>query len=202
MCPVCYGLERHRIAWIFLTRHTDLLAPIRRNMLHLAPEPQLILKFNALKHIRYISADLDSPIAMMKMDITDIPFADGELGIIFCSHVLEHVDDDRKAMRELVRVLDDKGWALLDVPITVRETFEDPSVTDPDERTRLFGQPDHVRRYGLDFVDRLKEAGFEVKVIYAHSIIDEEMQTRMRVPGETKLFYCTKPSPAVASGAE
>ncbi|MDJ0839291.1 MAG: methyltransferase domain-containing protein [Acidobacteriota bacterium] len=167
-------------------------------MLHLAPEPQLILKFNALKHIRYVSADLDSPIAMMKMDITDIPFADGEFGVIFCSHVLEHVDDDRTAMRELLRVLDDKGWALLDVPITAEKTFEDPSVTDPDERTRLFGQPDHVRRYGPDFADRLQEAGFEVKVIYAHTIIDEAMQIKMRVPADEKVFYCTKPTPKAA----
>src|SRR5262249_12426105 len=77
-------------------------------------------------------------------------------------HVLEHVPDDRRAMREFYRVLKPGGWAILLVPITVERTFEDPAVVDPAERLRLFGQEDHVRRYGPDYGDRLSEAGFAV----------------------------------------
>jgi ubiquinone/menaquinone biosynthesis C-methylase UbiE len=108
-----------------------------------------------------MTADLHSP-AMVKMDITNIQFPDETFDVVYCSHVLEHVPDDRKAMREFYRVLKSNGWAVLLVPIIVEKTFEDPSIDKPKDRLRLFGQSDHVRKYGRDYVDRLRESGFSV----------------------------------------
>jgi ubiquinone/menaquinone biosynthesis C-methylase UbiE len=89
------------------------------------------------------------------MDITDIQYPDNTFDVIYCSHVLEHVPDDRKAMREFARVLKPEGWAVFMVSLSEEHTIEDPSITSPAERERLFGQHDHVRRYGPDFKDRL-----------------------------------------------
>ena len=112
--------------------------------------------------MEYVSADLDSPLAMANVDITDLPFDDESFDLILCSHVLEHVHDDRLAMRELRRVLKPDGWALLLVPISADVTFEDPSIVRPSDRLRLFGQADHVRRYGPDYVDRLRHVELEI----------------------------------------
>jgi ubiquinone/menaquinone biosynthesis C-methylase UbiE len=98
------------------------------------------------------------------MDLTSIPLPAEQFDIIYCSHVFEHIPDDRQAMRELYRVLRKGGWAILQVPVLRDTTFEDPSVTSPAERLRLFGQEDHVRVYGKDYRDRLAAVGFHVTV--------------------------------------
>ena len=136
-----------------------------KKMLHVAPEEQLSRLFGSALGIDYLSADLLSSNAMIRMDIMDIQYPDETFDVIYCSHVLEHVSDDRKAMRELHRVLRTGGWAILQVPISTAEvTFEDPKITRPKERERAFGQFDHVRRYGADYKDRLEDAGFSVEV--------------------------------------
>lgn len=162
-CPRCGSLERHRVLWLLLEFFTDLYDEPHR-MLHIAPEPQLAARLAAQANITYTSADLASPHAMEHFDITDIPYPDATFSVIVCCHVLEHVPDDARAMRELRRVLKPGGWAVLDTPVhhDRATTDEDPSVTDPAERKRRFGQPDHVRIYGRDFSDRLVAAGFLV----------------------------------------
>ena len=109
----------------------------------------------------YITADLLDPRVRVRMDITDIPYPNNFFDVIFCSHVLEHVPNDRRAMQEFSRVLKHEGWAVIMVPCFPErgKTFEDPSVTDPAERLRLFWQEDHVRLYGNDFVERLEASG-------------------------------------------
>jgi len=130
---------------------------------------------------------------MVRMDITDIPFPEQSFDAIYCSHVLEHVQDDRKAMRELFRILKKDGWAILVVPITMEETFEDPSMVDAQQRLDAFGQEDHVRKYGRDYVDRLREAGFEVDVITVSDLLQEEEATRMGLTAASgEIYYCTK----------
>ena len=95
----------------------------------------------------YLTSDIRHPRAMVKMDITDIQYPDNPFDVIYCSHVLEHVPDDRRALSEFYRILKPTGWAILLVPIIAEKTFEDPSITDPSERLKLFGQADHVRGY-------------------------------------------------------
>jgi len=162
-CPICWSLQRHRLVWLFLQQRGLLTAHSPLRLLHVAPEPALEAQFRALRGVRYLSIDLFNPHAMETMDVCDIRREDGAFDAIYCSHVLEHVPDDRKAMREFWRVLAPGGWALILVPITGRTTDEDPSVTHPAERQRRFGQHDHVRVYGTDVIDRLRAASLEVE---------------------------------------
>jgi len=113
--------------------------------------------------------------------------------VIYCSHVLEHVSNDKQAMNEFYRVLKLGGWAILLVPIISDETFEDPSVVDPTMRLKLFGQEDHVRRYGPDFIKRVEETGFKVLEITGSDFLGNEEITRMGITEEAgTIFYCKK----------
>ena len=189
-------LERHRIAWTFLKHHTNLFDGSPKKMLHLAPEPEIAALIKKNSQIDYLSADLNNPRAMVKMDITNILYDDQTFDVIYCSHVLEHVPDDIKALKELFRVLKDNGWALIMVPVMNEYTFEDSSITNAEERERVFGQSDHVRRYGPDFLDRLKEAGFTVKKNLLNDLLSEEQIKRYALdyikPQENPIYLCTK----------
>jgi SAM-dependent methyltransferase len=162
-------------------------------MLHLAPEPAFESRFRKLVGEGYLSADIEASAAMVQMDISDIRYPDESFDIVYCSHVLEHVPDDRRAMRELHRVLRNDGWAIIDVPIMLERTIEDPSLTDPSERTRRFGQPDHVRAYGTDYLDRLREAGFVVSARTVGDIVrQDDIQRFGLLRMKQKVFHCTK----------
>jgi SAM-dependent methyltransferase len=178
MCPFCYSRPRHRTAWRYFTERSDLFDGRPKRMLHIAPEYSLAPKFRAAPNIDYLSGDLEPGAAMVVMDITDIHYPDASFDVIYCSHVLEHVPEDRKAMRELARVLKPGGWAIIAVPILRSDhTFEDPAITSPEERQRVYGQFDHVRAYGPDFADRLRESGFDVTVDrFAAAFTDEEVR--------------------------
>lgn len=188
-CPYCNSLERHRFSWLFLTNKTKILDK-NNKILHIAPEKCLETKFKEIFGKNYLSADLYSH-AMVKMDITNIQYPDNSFDFIYCSHVLEHVLDDKKAIKEFYRIIKKNGSAILNVPITTIKTFEDPTITDPEERLKIFGQKDHVRRYGLDYVDRLEEAGFKVQVI--KNYFNEEDTIRMSLNQEIgEIYYCKK----------
>ena len=149
---------------MYLRDRTSLFSD-RLRVLHVAPEDCLQPSLSKLENLDYVSGDMSSKSAMVRMDITDIQFPDNSFDVILCSHVLEHVGDDGRAMRELRRILKPSGWAILQVPVDVsrERTFEDPRVTDSAERERLFGQWDHVRMYGRDYPRRLADAGFDVQ---------------------------------------
>jgi SAM-dependent methyltransferase len=133
-------------------------------MLHVAPEPCLAPRLSAIEELDYVSGDLEPGPRQLHLDVTALPFEDRHFDAIICSHVLEHVPDDRRALAELRRVLRPDGWAVLLVPILRERTIEDPTETDPAERLRRFGQRDHVRVYGRDFYERLRDAGFAVTI--------------------------------------
>lgn len=191
-CPFCGSLERHRLVWLFFERRTDLLAPPRKKMLHVAPEPCIARRLGAAEHVDWLSADLQMARAMVRMDVTDIQFSAETFDVIYCSHVLEHVLDDRTAMREFARVLKPGGWAVLQVPITAERTFEDPSIVEPAERERVFGQWDHVRRYGPDYADRLADAGFRVATVSAAEIATPAEIAAMRLDATEVIFHCRR----------
>jgi ubiquinone/menaquinone biosynthesis C-methylase UbiE len=134
--------------------------------LHVAPEAGLTRILTQHGNIDYLTADITPGRAMVRMDITEIGYPDNSFDAIICNHVLEHITDDRKAMRELHRVLRSGGWGILQVPISLSlsTTHEDFSVRAPADRERIFGQADHVRLYAIDYLDRLKESGFETVV--------------------------------------
>ena len=162
-------------------------------MLHIAPERCFEPKLKKLLKRNYITADLYDSHAMIKMDITEIIYPDDYFDVIYCSHVLEHVQDDRKAMKEFYRLLKPGGWAILIVPIEAEKTFEDPSITEPSDRLKIFGQEDHVRIYGNDYIDRLIEAGFRVQISSARDLLKKIDQELMGLTSENeKVFYCTK----------
>jgi SAM-dependent methyltransferase len=165
ICPACLSQPRHRLFWVYLSDQTDVLTAPRR-VLDVGPQETLGQKLRRVPSLDYVSIDIEPGKAMRVMDVTDLRFEDESFDVIICSHVLEHVPDDRKAMAELYRVLKPDGWALLQVPLRRRElTFEDASVTNPRERARLFGQWDHVRYYGTDYTSRLEAAGFRVEFV-------------------------------------
>ncbi len=179
LCPHCLSLERHRLMWLYLTRRTDITERLPRT-LHIAPEVCVMRHLKPLfvaEPQNYVTADLESPLAQLHFDVQQIPLADESFDMIICNHLLEHVEDDRKAMRELHRILRRGGMALLLSPVelTRERTFEDDTITDPAERTRIFGQYDHRRIYGNDYVERLRESGFEADDIdYAARLTAEE----------------------------
>lgn len=194
LCPRCLALERHRLLWLWLQNERDIAAEQPR-LLHIAPEVSLIRKFTSIYKEcpdRYLTADLESPLAKMHFDICNMPLEDNSFDAVICNHIMEHISDDRVAMREVLRVMRRGGWGVILSPVDLsrEETFEDDSITDPDERTRIFGQYDHRRIYGRDYADRLRGAGFEVEEVdYASTFTDEE---RRRYALSNEILYIVR----------
>ncbi|HUX01117.1 MAG: methyltransferase domain-containing protein [Phycisphaerae bacterium] len=161
-CPCCWALGRHRLLGLYLERKGLLEEQLK--MLEIAPMRCSRDLFAIRPNIEYTSADLVSDRALVRMDITSIDLPDNQFDAIICYHVLEHIPEDRKAMREICRILKPGGWAIIDVPQNLNRamTFEDPGIVSPAERKKHFGTEQHVRLYGRDYVDRLRECGFEV----------------------------------------
>ncbi|MDN6327201.1 MAG: class I SAM-dependent methyltransferase [Alkalibacterium sp.] len=177
LSPSTLSLERHRLLWLYLTNETTLFnKPCK--LLHFAPEQAFYKRFRKAKNIDYATTDLESPLADVKADICNLPFKDNTYDFVLCNHVLEHIPDDTKAMQELYRILKPGGIAILQIPIDDQReaTFEDDTITDKKERTRIFGQYDHVRIYGLDYYTKLEKIGFKVQqVAYAKNLTAEQV---------------------------
>ncbi len=189
LCPRCLSLERHRLMYLYLQNETNFFTAGLK-VLHIAPEQCFYKRFKKLPNIDYTTGDLESPIADVHFDIQDIPFGNNTFDVVICNHVLEHVDSDKQAMQEIYRILKPNGFAVLQVPQAVNnaDTLEDPAVTDPKERERLFLQKDHVRLYGLDYEQRLKDAGFKVTANkYAQTFPADQIK-RCGLPAE-EIFY-------------
>ena len=178
LSPGTLSLERHRQMWLYLQSETDFFTK-NYKVLHIAPEQEFLRKFKKMKNLDYTSADLFSPIVDVKADILDLPFADESFDVVICNHVLEHIEDDRKAMSELYRVMKKGGWGILQVPMknSLEKTYEDFTITDPKERQKHFGQYDHVRWYGMDYFDRLKSVGFDAEAnFYSQKFSDADIK--------------------------
>jgi len=178
LCPGTLSLERHRLLWLYLDRETSFLNDSLK-VLHVAPEQVFYQKFKSFSHWKYTTTDLHSPLADVKADICALPFEDNSYDLILCNHVLEHIPNDRKAMSELYRVLKKGGTLIAQVPLDENRTttFEDNSITDRKERTKVFGQYDHVRVYGKDYLEFLNQTGFSSKFIdYTEKLPKEEIK--------------------------
>ena len=193
LCPGTLSLERHRYLWLYLQRQTTFLED-QLNVLHAAPEQVFYTKFKQFKHWQYTTTDLHSPLADVKADICALPFQDNNFDLILCNHVLEHIPDDATAMKELYRVLKKGGTLIAQVPLneTTKVTFEDDSITDPIERTKIFGQYDHVRVYGMDYYTRLSQAGFKAEGINFLQALSLEEHNCYALPKEEKIPVAIK----------
>lgn len=187
-CPYCFSMDRERLIHLFLETHALLQEQMK--LLHIAPEKHLQQTIRG-KNISYVAADLNSPYADFSMNIQDIPYPDHHFDAIICNHVLEHVPDDALALKELYRILKTNGWAIIQAPFSplLSETFEDPSVTSRSERKNLFGQSDHVRIYGVDYADRLRNAGFEVR----QECMSPDIVKQYALLKDEVVFFCKKP---------
>lgn len=192
LCPDCLALERHRLIWLFLREKTDFFTANLR-VLHIAPEHCFIERFEALPNLDYVTADIESPLAKVKMDVHDIPFPDNSFDVVFCNHVLEHVTDDIKACSEFNRVLKPTGWGILQSPVYMLEqTLEDNSITDTAERERIFGQRDHVRKYGKDYAVRLRNSGIKIEENHFVKELEPALVSRFALPIDETIFVCKK----------
>ena len=146
LCPGCLSLERHRLLWLFFKDKTNFFKDNIR-LLHIAPEQAFYKKIKKMNNVDYVTSDLESPLAQVKADIKNLPFDDNEFDVLICNHVLEHIDDDKKAMQEIWRVLKPNAWAIVQVPMDFSriKTFEDKNITSPKDREKYFGQHDHLR---------------------------------------------------------
>lgn len=193
LSPSTFSLERHRLLWLYLKNETFFFKKDLK-VLHFAPEAAYYTKFKSLPNITYHTTDINSPLATIKADICDLPIKDDTYDFILCNHVLEHIIDDRKAIKELYRVLKKGGVGIFQVPldITREKTYEDFSIVKPNERNKAFGQYDHVRVYGMDFFDRLSEVGFKVeKCNYAVKLKREEI-IKYSLPENEIIPVCVK----------
>ena len=186
LSPSTLSLERHRLLWLYLQHETEFFTKPAK-LLHFAPEQAFYKRFRSQKNIDYTTTDLYSPLADVKADICNLPFADNSFDLILCNHVLEHIPDDTKAMKELYRILKPGGMGIFQIPqdLSRAETFEDNSITDPKARAEIFGQYDHVRVYGRDYFDKLRSIGFTViEEDYTAKLAPELVAKYCLAPGE------------------
>ncbi len=190
LCPYDLTLERHRLMWLYLKNHSDFFTKENLKVLHIAPEQCFHKTFKNQKNLDYLTGDLVSPIADMHFDLHDIPLEDNQFEVIFCNHVMEHVKDAIKCMSELYRVMKPGGWGIMQVPqdLNRAETYEDWSITSPEEREKHFWQKDHVRLFGRDYPDWLRKAGFTVTEFDKDAHYAKELQERYRL-GENEMLY-------------
>ncbi len=192
LCPHCNSFERTRHFVLFLEMRKILQSNPR--FLHIAPEKGLQKRLRAALGQRYLTTDIQMADVDVRADLTKLPFQDQAFDFIYCSNVLEHIPDDRQAMRELLRVLAPGGLAFLQVPIKGSVTLEDLSVTDPARRTELFGQADHLRLYGSDIRQRLEPVGFVVEEGIMPDLlgISPEQQTRFNCAKQEMVHLCRR----------
>ena len=193
LCPYDLTLERHRLMWLYLKNESNFFTA-NLNVLHIAPEQCFYHRFRAQKNINYLTGDLVSPLADMHFDLHHIPLEDNRFDVVFCNHVLEHVDDAMQCMKEIFRVMKPGAWAILQVPQDFNRdlTYEDKTIISPEEREKHFWQKDHVRLFGKDYPEWLKKAGFEVQEFNPNTKFDTEFIERNRLMKSEILYIARK----------
>jgi SAM-dependent methyltransferase len=191
LCWRCGSHERHRVQWLVLTGPRGLLRGVR-SLLHFAPEWALRHRLERVAGLRYVTADLDGSSVDLSLDLTALDLPEASFDAVLCSHVLEHVEDDAAAMRELARVTAPGGWCLVMVPLDPRleTTYEDPAITTPELRLQHYLQHDHVRLYAPDIGDRLAAASFDVERIRPEAEFDAQTILRYRITEADEIWLC------------
>lgn len=187
LCPVCGSLPRHRRLW-FLLQESSLTGKV----LHFSPARPLLRLLKQWPSIDYWPSDYEpNPLVDLNLDITNITAEDARFSLIICYHVLEHIQDDHKAMSELYRVLHPKGRLIVQTPFKDGKTYEDFSIQTPADRLIHFGQEDHVRIYSLNGLkERLEKAGFMVEVLSFEE--GHEKNNKYGLSPAEKILVCKK----------
>ncbi len=193
LAPHSMSLERHRLIWLYLREKTSFFTEPQK-ILHIAPEYCFLKVFKKQRNLDYVTADLISPWADVKMDVQAIPFTDSQFDVVICNHVLEHVDSDFKAMQEIHRVLKPGGFAILQVPmdLSMDKTLENPEYNTPELREQHYQQRDHLRLYGKDYGARLSSAGFVVDENDYVKTLPVNLVERYALPKDEILYVCRK----------
>lgn len=201
VCPGCGSTDRDRLLYTYLNNTPGLLKPFVK-ILHIAPEPGLSKYLKSIGKIAYKSGvkyhegfyyGNNIPL----FDILNLPFDNNRFELVVCNHVLEHIENDKRAMEEIFRVMQPGAKAILQVPWSplLKETIEDPSITDPKEREKNFGQFDHVRLYGSDYPERLRKVGFEVEIVTLEQLnIKVDYQNKICIIPNEVIFIAKKPA--------
>lgn len=200
-CPKCKSLERQRLVYILFLQRFDYIfrhEPIK--LLHFAPEEVFYDYFTKFPNIDYVTVDFNPEVyearnikIKQKVNMESIPYDNETFDFIYNSHVLEHVPNDIQGMRELYRVLKEDGFCITLAPIfNIPETLEKEEYNTPELRLKYYGQEDHVRKYGLDFKNRLESVGFNVEEIKPEDIVKTHAERQLfKFYGDT-IFLCTK----------
>ncbi|HNR85271.1 MAG TPA: class I SAM-dependent methyltransferase [Taishania sp.] len=190
LCPGDLTLERHRLMWLYLRDFSNFFTAPHLKVLHIAPEQCFHKKFKQQKNLDYLTADLVSPIADMHFDLHKIPLEDNQFDVVFCNHVMEHVDDPIQCMSELYRVMKPGGWAIMQVPqdIARATTLEDKNITSEADREKYYWQKDHLRLFGMDYPNWLEKVGFHTEIFDKDKNIGKDKMERYRLM-EKEIFY-------------
>jgi len=194
-CPYCGSLERHRVLFFYLENETNLFTKKNCKLLYFAPENCFMQKFKQSAFIDFIDADINPNYANYVFNIESIPYPNEYFNYIICSHVLGHVSNEQKAIEELYRVLKPEGQALIMTLIdkTIEKTYEDSSISTPEERLKYYSESDLARLHGLDFAQRLSHC-FKVDEIDYRKNFDDDIQKRFALGDGSReiIFNCTK----------
>lgn len=194
LCPYDLTLERHRLMWLYLKDHSDFFTTPNLEVLHIAPEQCFHQRFKKQSNLKYLTGDLVSPIADLHFDLHQIPLENDRFDVVFCNHVLEHVDDAMQCMKELYRVMKPGGFGIMQVPqdFSRELTYEDPSIVSPEDREKHFWQKDHVRLFGRDYPQWLERAGFEVFAFEKEKHYDVHLLAKYRLHPDDVLYIVRK----------
>ncbi|MBM3451649.1 MAG: class I SAM-dependent methyltransferase [Bacteroidetes bacterium] len=194
LCPYDFTLERHRLMWLYLKNESNFFSAEKLDVLHIAPEQCFHSKFKAQKNLNYVTGDLVSPLADLHFDLHQIPLEDNRFDVVFCNHVMEHVDDPNQCMKELFRVMRPGGWAIMQVPqdMSRETTYEDRSIIDPAEREKHFWQKDHLRLFGKDYPNWLEKVGFTIEIFDVQKNFDKQVVDRFCLMKDELLYIAYK----------
>ena len=180
--------------YLYLKQESNFFTAENLSVLHMAPEQCFIDSFKKQKNLNYLTADIESPIADLHFDLHKIPLEDNRFDVVFCNHVMEHVENPLQCMKELYRVMKKGGWALMQVPQDFNRdlTYEDASITSPKEREKHFWQKDHLRLFGKDYPQWLEKAGFTVDEFDLNKHFDKNEINRFRLMHGEILYIAKK----------
>ena len=200
LCPRCHSTDRDRLIYYYLTSNSLLSKP-NLTLLHIAPEPSLKKYLKGFSNITYTSGDKFEKgydgyyysKDTLSLDLTSLSFSDNSFDVVICNHVLEHIVNEKQALNEIYRVLKPGGWAIIQVPIASELVQTVENNADSDEKRILkYGQRDHVRLYGLDYLTRLKNHGFTVKDWSPAKHYDQSLINKYAINALEKVFIASK----------